>query len=120
MTRPEISTGDCVSCVHLPANRQPDVSDDGKVIDIYEWTRPLKPGELPMGCTLVELSTPTQPETNERPRKMRPSELALAITLVVLISLLIASYIYSAIMALINRASPVHMSRTKFPQRRQQ
>jgi hypothetical protein len=65
---------------------------DNKVIDIYEWRRPLKPGEF-MGCALVELSTPTQPEKDERPRKLRPSEIALAITFAALVSLLIASYV---------------------------
>jgi hypothetical protein len=62
---------------------------DNKVIDIYEWRRPVKPGEF-MGCALTELPTP--PET-ERPRKMRPSEVALMIVLVALVSLLVASYV---------------------------
>jgi hypothetical protein len=66
-----------------------NVSDDGKVIDIYDWRRPVKPGELFRGCALVALSTSTQPEKDEQPRKMRLSELALA----VLVSLLIASYV---------------------------
>jgi len=65
---------------------------DNKVIDIYEWRRLRKPGEF-MGCALVELSTPTENEKNERPRSMRLSEMALAITLVALVSLLIASFV---------------------------
>ena len=56
---------------------------DNKVIDIYDWHRP-----GPKVCALVELSTPT-----ETKRKLRLSKLALAGTLVVLVSLLIASYV---------------------------
>ena len=62
---------------------------DNKVIGIYEWTRPRKPGELPRGCVLAVMDTPPQADRHERPRKMRLSELALA----VLVSLLIASYV---------------------------
>jgi hypothetical protein len=65
---------------------------DNKVIDIYEWRRPRKPGEF-MGCALVELSTPTETVKDERSRSMRPSEVAMVITLVALVSLLIASYV---------------------------
>ena len=65
---------------------------DNKVIDIYEWRRPLKPGEF-MGCALAELSTPTPTEQKEQSRKVKPSEVALAGTLAVLVSLLIASYV---------------------------
>jgi hypothetical protein len=65
-----------------------DVSDNN-VIDIYDWHRPLKTGELPRACVLAELYTPPETETK---RKMRPSELALAGTLVVLVSLLIATF----------------------------
>lgn len=64
-----------------------------KVIDIYEWRRPVKPGELPRGCVLVELSTPTQNETGEQPRKMRLSEMALVIVSIALVSLLVANYV---------------------------
>jgi len=39
------------------------MSDDGKVIDIYEWRRPWKPGEF-RGCAIpVE---PTQPQPNKK------------------------------------------------------
>jgi hypothetical protein len=68
------------------------MSDDGKVIDIYEWHRPRKPGEF-MGCALYPTNTPPQPEASERPRKMKLSELALAVVSIVLVSLLIASFI---------------------------
>jgi hypothetical protein len=66
---------------------------DNKVIDIYEWHRPLKPGEFPKVCAIPVEPTPTQPEKDERRRKMKPSELALAVTFAVLASLLIASYV---------------------------
>ena len=70
------------------------MSDDGKVIDIWDWRPALKPGELPRGCALVSLPTPPQTEQNEQPRrKLRPSEVALTVALVGLISLLIASFI---------------------------
>jgi hypothetical protein len=69
------------------------VRPTSKVIDIYEWRRPVKPGELPKGCVLVDLSRPTQTETSEQPRKIRPSEIAMAIASVALISLLIANYV---------------------------
>src|SRR6266404_869099 len=61
---------------------------DDKVIHIYDWRPAFKPGEL--GCALVELSTPTQPE---RARKMRPSEVAMVIVSIALVSLLIAGYV---------------------------
>ena len=65
---------------------------DNNVIDIYEWHRPVRPGEFPKVCALFELPTPTEP--SERPRrKLRPSELALVITLAALVSLLVASYV---------------------------
>ena len=63
------------------------------VIDIYDWHRPVKPGELPRGCVLTVMDTPTETETNERPRKLRLSEKALAVALAALASLLIASYV---------------------------
>jgi len=66
------------------------MSNDGKVIDIYEWHRPLKPGELPRGCILTELPMPTQ---TDKPRKLRLSEKALAVTLAALAALLVASYV---------------------------
>jgi len=69
------------------------MSDDGKVIDIYDWHRPLKPGELPRGCYLTELPMPPETEQTKQLRRMRLSELALAISLVVLLSLLIASFV---------------------------
>jgi hypothetical protein len=69
------------------------MSDDGKVIDIHDWYRPRKPGELPRGCALAVKDTPAQTETSEWPRKMRPSEIGLAIGLFTLVSLLIASYV---------------------------
>jgi hypothetical protein len=38
-----------------------------KVIDIYDWQRPLKKGEpIPMmGCAIPMMATPTQNEKNE-------------------------------------------------------
>jgi hypothetical protein len=66
---------------------------ENKVINIYEWRRPLKPGELPRGCVLTVMDMPIEPERNERPRKIRLSEIGLAIGLVTLLSLLIASYV---------------------------
>jgi len=66
------------------------MNDDNKVIDIYDWHRPRKPGELPRGCALGELSTPPQ---TDKPRKLRLSEKALAVTLAALAALLVASYV---------------------------
>ena len=40
------------------------MSDDGKVIDIYEWHRPVKPGEF-MGCAIPVEPTPMQPNKNQ-------------------------------------------------------
>jgi len=68
------------------------MNEDNKVIDIYEWRRPVKPGELPRGCVLAELYTPTENGKNEQSRKMRPSEVALTVVSIALISLLIASF----------------------------
>jgi len=65
---------------------------DHNVIDIYEWHRPRRPAEF-MGGALAELPTPPETKTNERPRKMKLSELTLAVTFAVLVSLLIASYV---------------------------
>jgi len=63
------------------------------VVDIYEWQRPVKPGEFIKVCALAELPTPAQTEISERPRKTRLGELALVLTLFALVSLLVASYI---------------------------
>jgi hypothetical protein len=60
-----------------------------KVIDIYDWHRPRKPGELPRGCAILYRPT----ETTEQPRKMRPSEIGLAIASIALVSLLIVSFV---------------------------
>jgi hypothetical protein len=64
---------------------------DEKVIHIYDWRPPWKPGEP--YCAIPVKVTPTQHEKNERSRMMRPSEVALVIASVALISLLIVHYV---------------------------
>jgi hypothetical protein len=71
-----------------PSVSEGEMSD--KVIDIYEWRRPVKPGELPRGCVLVE---PTPNEMSEQPRKIKPSEVALMVVSIALVSLLVANYV---------------------------